>query len=100
MDTLGFTKGAKAIIELLGGLDGLISLNAYGVENWADGIMFRVNRAKLDLYVVVCIIPDRDKYTILCLHTDRTQKLKDVTVSSDQLRPTVTSLLQWDVTTI
>lgn len=96
----GFSKSVEKILELLGGAEGLTKLNAYGLENWATGIMFRVNRGRLDLYAVISIIPDNNEYLILVHYTDRKQGLKEVTVSPHELRHTVESLLEREVTKI
>ena len=88
----GFTKEVEAILELLGGAEGLSKLDAYGLENYASGIMFRIAHERLQLYAVMCVIPDGKQYIVFAHYTDRNHPFKEVCVSPHELRHTVESL--------
>lgn len=94
-DEFEFTPEVTAIIDWIGGAPGLSKLNAYQVENYLGGIMFRISgRNSLDLKAVVSVIPDGHRYLLFFQEANPGRKVLEFSVPGDQLLPTIKSVLK------
>lgn len=94
-DEFIFTPEVQAIIDWMGGAPGLSSINAYQVENYLGGIMFRISgRDSLDLVAVVSVIPDGQQYLLFVQEALPERKVLEFSVPGAQLALTIKSVLK------